>query len=354
KDKDYTHHCQDTQYGYEYGEDEFLTLQRATKGNNGGINIVIIGDGYDAKEIASGSYLADMKQQVEYFFGIEPYTTYRDYFNVYTAFPLSTESGIGTVNSIRYNKFGTTYTGGVGLSCDTDMVFDYVLSAPTVNVGNIDQTLIIIVPNSTDYGGVTQMWESGASIALCPKSTYAYPLDSRGLIQHEAGGHGFGKLGDEYIYHNDFIDACDCTCCGHVDAINWAKSLGWYDNLELTGKMHEVGWSHLMYDSRYSSIVDIYEGGYMHRRGVFRSEQNSCMNNNIPYFSTISRESIVKRIKRYAGEEYDFEEFVRLDNRNAAARSRADFAPTAVGDRSFPPVIHKGSPLSSTRIRNKK
>lgn len=354
KDKEYTHSCHVTQYGYQYGEDEYLTLQKATKGNNGGINIVILGDGYDAKNIADGSYLTDMQQEIEYFFGIEPYTTYRDYFNVYTAFPLSTESGVGTVNTIRYNKFGTTYTGGVGLKCDYDMVFDYAMNAPTVNAGNIDQTLIIIVPNSTDYGGICQMWESGAAIAFCPKSTYGYPLDSRGVIQHEAGGHGFGKLGDEYIYHNAFIDACDCTCCGHVDAVLWAKSLGWYDNLELTGKMHEVGWSHLIFDPRYSDIVDIYEGGYMHNRGVFRSEQNSCMNNDIPYYSTISRESIVKRIKRYAGEQFDFEEFVALDKRTSQAASRStDLSTVNIRTYSDAPVIHKGSPLSSRRARNK-
>ena len=51
----------------------------------------------------------------------------------------------------------------------------------------------------------------------------------------------------------------------------------------------------------------------MHTRGVYRSEQNSCMNNDIPYYSTISRESIVKRIKAYAGEEYSFEDFVEKD-----------------------------------------
>ena len=51
----------------------------------------------------------------------------------------------------------------------------------------------------------------------------------------------------------------------------------------------------------------------MHNRGVFRSEQNSCMNNDIPYYSTISREVIVKRIKAIAGEEYSFEEFVAND-----------------------------------------
>lgn len=352
KDKDYTHSCHVTQYGYEHGEDEYLTLQKATKGNNGGINIVILGDGYDAKEISDGTYLKDIKEEVEYFFGIEPYTTYRDYFNVYTAFPVSTESGVGTINTIRYNRFNTTYTGGVGLKCDYDELIDYVLNAPTVNTGNLNQTLAIVVPNSTDYGGICQMWADGFAIAFCPKSNYGYPLDSRGVIQHEAGGHGFGKLGDEYIYHNTFIDFCDCTCCQHVDAIQWAKSLGWYDNLELTGKMHQVGWSHLIFDPRYSDIVDIFEGGYMHSRGVFRSEQNSCMNNDIPYYSTISRESIVKRIKRYAGEPYSFEEFVANDKREATVASRsADLMPRNAASRSYAPVMHKGSPLANRKSK---
>ena len=350
KDKDYTHTCHVTQYGYEYGEDEYLTLQKASKGNNGGINIVILGDGYDAKDIAGGEYLKDMKMQMENFFGIEPYTAYRDYFNVYTAFPLSTESGVGTINSIRYNRFGTTYTGGVGLKCDYDDLVDYLLKAPTVDENNIDQTLAIVVPNSTDYAGICQMWYSGFAVAFCPKSDYGYPLDTRGVIQHEAGGHGFGKLADEYIYHNTFIDACDCTCCGHVDEINGAKARGWYDNISLTGKMHEVGWSHLIFDPRYSDIVDIFEDGFMHNRGVFRSEQNSCMNNNIPYYSTISRQSIVKRIKRYAGEPFDFEEFAANDKRNSTVATRSFDFPGAKGNnRSMPPVIHKGSPLQKKR-----
>lgn len=355
KDKDYTHECSVSQYGYEYGEDEWITLQKATKGNNGGINIVLLGDGFSAKDIASGKYLNDIKQEVEYFFGIEPYKTYRDYFNVYTAIPLSTESGVGTVNTIRYNRFNTTFTGGVGLKADYDEVFDYALGAPTVNKGNLNQTLIIMVPNSTDYGGICQMWEDGSAIAFCPQSTYDYPLDTRGVIQHEAGGHGFGKLGDEYIYHNAFIDFCDCTCCGHVLEFNGAKSLGWYDNLELTGKMHSVGWSHLIFDDRYSDIVDIYEGGYMHNRGVFRSEPNSCMNNDIPYYSTISRESIVKRIKAYAGETYSFEDFVKNDKRDAGiVESRAfggDGDQRTSGTYQHAPIFHKGSPLKMAKVR---
>ena len=353
KNKDYTHECSVSQYGYKYGEDEWITLQKATKGRNGGINIVLLGDGYNAKDIADGDYLKHIKQEVEHFFGIEPYKTYRNYFNVYTAVPLSTETGVGTVNTIRYNRFSTTFTGGVGLKADYDEIFSYALGAPTVNKGNLKETLIIIVPNSTDYGGICQMWPDGSAIAFCPLSTYGYPLDTRGVVQHEAGGHGFGKLGDEYIYHNAFIDACSCTCCGHVMEFNSAKSLGWYDNLSLTGKMHNVGWSHLIFDDRYSDIVDIYEGGYMHNRGVFRSEQNSCMNNDIPYYSTISRESIVKRIKRYAGETFSFEEFVKYDKRDAGDVSRGVNTDIKLNAHTYQhtPVIHKGSPLNMKKVR---
>ena len=353
KGKDYTHECSVSQYGYEYGEDQWLTLQKATKGNRGGINIVLLGDGYSAKDIANGDYLKNIKQEVEYFFGIEPYKTYRNYFNVYTAFPLSTESGVGTVNTIRYNRFNTTFTGGVGLKADYDEIFDYALGAPTVTKDNLNQTLIIIVPNSTDYGGITQMWTSGAAIAFCPLSTYSYPLDTRGVIQHEAGGHGFGKLGDEYIYHNAFISDCDCSCCPHDGELRSNQALGWYENLSLTGKMHSVPWSHLIFDSRYSDIVDIYEGGYMHSRGVFRSEQNSCMNNDIPYYSTISRESIVKRIKRYAGEAFSFEDFVKNDKRDAGNVTRG----LDSGDKrnahtyQHAPMIHRSNPLKMAKVR---
>ena len=356
KNKDYTHACNVSQSNYEYGEDQWITLQIAKRGNNGGINIVLLGDGFNASDIASGDYLKHIKEEVEYFFGIEPYKTYRDYFNVYTAVPLSTESGVGTVNTIRYNRFKTTFTGGVGLRADYDEIFDYALGAPTVNKENLNQTLIIIVPNSTDYGGICQMWESGAAIAFCPLSTYGYPLDTRGVVQHEAGGHGFGKLADEYIYHNAFIDACGCTCCPHADDLRYYLSLGWYENLSLTSKMHNVGWSHLIFDDRYSDIVDVYEGGFMHSRGVFRSEQNSCMNNDIPYYSTISRESIVKRIKRYAGETYSFEDFVKHDSRDAGIVTRS----VDVNDKRTAhtyqnaPVIHKGNPLNRLKAKSKR
>lgn len=348
KDKGYTTSCGVSQCSYDYDEDEVITLQKATRGN--GVNLVFLGDGYNNKDIANGTYLKDMKQQMEYFFGVEPYTTYRDYFNVYTAIALSQESGVGTVNTLCDNKFETTFTGGASLMCNTNDVFKYALRMPTVNSGNLNQTLIVLTPNTTDYGGVTSMWADGSAIAITPKSADDYPYDSRGIVQHEAGGHGFGKLGDEYIYHNAFISSCQCFCCPHEEEFNAAKANGWYENLSLTGKMHEVPWSHLIFNDKYSAVVDIYEGGFMHNRGVFRSELNSCMNNNIPYFSTISREAIVKRIKQYAGETYSFDEFVKNDNPNPGSRStRYNVAPwNKLSDKPAPnhsqPIIHKGSP----------
>ena len=317
KGQDYRTRCKVTQYDYEYAEDEFITLQEATKGN-GKLNIVLLGDGYNAKDISEGQLLKNVEEAYGHFFDIEPYKTYKDYFNVYTAVSVSPESGVGSVNTIIYNKFNTSAKGGVTLSgrngdSDFDYIIKYICESGKVASEDLNQTLVMMVPNTYDYGGICYMWDEGFAIAYCPMSNYGYPLDFRGVVQHEAGGHGFGKLGDEYIYHNAFIDACSCTCCGHVLEFNMAKGKGWYDNLSLTGKMSEVPWSHLIFHEKYSEFVDIFEGGFMHNRGVYRSEQNSCMNNDIPYYSTISRESIVKRIKAYAGEEYSFEDFVAND-----------------------------------------
>lgn len=348
KDKGYTTSCGVSQCSYDYDEDEVITLQKATRGN--GVNLVFLGDGYNNKDIANGTYLKDMKQQMEYFFDVEPYSTYRDYFNVYTAIALSQESGVGTVNTLCDNKFETTFTELGSLQCNYNDVFKYALRMPTVNSGNLSQTLIVLTPNTTDYGGVTSMWADGSAIAITPKSADDYPYDSRGMVQHEAGGHGFGKLGDECIYHNEFVSNCPCRCCPHEKEFNAAKANGWFENLSLPAKMHEVPWSHLIFNDKYSAVVDIYEGGFMHSRGVFRSELNSCMNNNIPYFSTISREAIVKRIKQYAGETYSFDEFVKNDNPNPGSRStRYNVAPwNKLSDKPAPnhsqPIIHKGSP----------
>ena len=310
--KDYRTRTKVEQYDYEYGDGDVITNQTATKGN--GVNIVFMGDCFDAQDIATGKYLAGINEAIEHFFAVEPYATYKDYFNVYIVFGLSPDSGIGTINTIREAKFDSQYgmqaAGSVGVN--ENICFEYACKSPTVTKENIHQTPIVLIENSYEYDGITYMWDDGSAIALVPMSQDEYPYDFRGVLQHEAGGHAFGKLGDEYIYHNSFITSC--PYCGDASIpVRHAHSLGWYKNLSLTGNIYDVAWSHLIFDEKYQNTVDIYEGGYMHTRGCFRSEQNSCMNNNIPYFSAISRQVIVERIMEYAGEEFSFEEWKAND-----------------------------------------
>ena len=283
-----------------------------------------MGDCFDAKDIAEGKYLKAMQDAYTYFFDIEPYVTYKDYFNVYAVVGMSADSGIGTVNTIREARFGSQYTLNEGVSPDFETVFAGACTAPIND--DVSTTLIILVENSNEYSGLCYMYGDGSAVAVVPMSTDPAPYDFRGLIHHEAGGHGFGKLADEYIYHNAFIQSCGCNCCGHVKDINTMKSYGFYENISLTGSMQEVPWTHMIYDPQYSNVVDIYEGAYMHSRGVYRSEATSCMNNNIAYYNAISREAMVKRIMKYAGEPYSYEAFKALDHESlpsTAAETRA-------------------------------
>lgn len=343
-DKEYNCTFHVTQKDYAHPCDEWITLQQATKGQNGGINIVLLGDGYDLDRITDGSYLEDMKTVSKWFFDIEPYKSYRQYFNVYTAIALSQGNGIGTPNTPIATRFGTTYNGTSSLTANTDEIFRYALGAPTVDADNLCRTLIIVVPNTTEYEGVTQMWSDGSAISICPRSERPYPYDVRGVIQHEAGGHGFGKLADEGIYHNTFITACNCQCCQHAAELTEGQQLGWYSNVSLTAKTYDVPWSRLLDDPTYNNVVDVFEGGFGRMHGVFRSEQNSCMNNSIPYFNAISRLSIVRRIKEYAGEEFTYEDFKAHDVLNAGSVTRSAGATLTTCTHGLLPVIHRGSP----------
>ena len=301
------------QYDYEYDEDSVITLQRASRG--GGVNIFFVGDGYDAIDISEGTMLADMRQEAEYFFGVEPFTTYRDMFNVYVGVALSDDSGVEDVNHWRNTRFHTVVSNSdTRLETDWLGALDYAFSAP--GLAGVSNMGVILVANTPVYEGVT--YSMGDSFcAVVTLSDLPYPNDARGTVQHEAGGHGIGLLADEYIYHPEFIQRCPCVCCPHAEALRADQAtLGFGLNLSLSGKFREVPWHHLMTNPDYDDIVDIYEGGYFHGRGVFRSEYNSCMNNNVPYFSTWSRQLIVQRIMHLAGEPFSFPDFLALDKRN--------------------------------------
>ncbi len=315
------------QYDYEYQDGFAQQLYASTIG--AGINIVLTGDGYDARDIASGEFAEDALAGYGHLFDVEPYKTYKPYFNVYSVIALSDESGIGTVNTIVDTKFGSTLTQNRILLQSQNEVFAWAKKA---NPGmDLTKSLVILLQNTSTYEGITYMYGDGSALACCPVSTQAYPYDFRGIIQHEAGGHAFGKLGDEYIYHNAFIQNCICLDgCEHPQGdddlsthYGKMKALGWYKNLSMTSDAKRVPWAHLIYNPQYSNYVDMFEGGYMHSRGMYRSEATSCMNNNIPYFSAISRQAIVERIMGCAGETFSLEDFYANDSREFGPHTRS-------------------------------
>lgn len=361
----YTTSCVVRQYDYEHAEDSYLPLQTATKGNRGGIDIVFVGDGWDGESISNGSYLDLVEYQTECFFAIEPYRSMRDYFNVYVTFPLSQEKGVNTMYTYVNNRFGTLQgmssiaLGAITSSqlfIETDEVEQYVLDNTPVVQDNLWRTLVIAVPNSTEYEGNTVFNNSGLAISICPPSEQPYPRDTRGTIQHEAGGHGFAKLGDESISRNAFATTII------KQYIEEMHGRGWYANLATTGKLHDVPWAEFIFDPTYSDYVDVYEGGYGFTRGIYRPEANSCMNYGIPYYNTPSRLDIYKRIMDYAGESFSMEEFRAQDTfewgpttvTRSAAMDMENLIPYTSGNHHVPTIIRFREMGDKVRaIRNK-
>lgn len=311
KDTDVTTECIVSQFDYQYAVDECVTLQKASKGD--GIDILFVGDGWDASSIADGSYLNLVNEQMEAFFGLEPYLSYRDRFNVYACITLSQETGVNTTSIWRNTRFSTFYAhdsyGNGSLQLDNaDDVFNYAVVHSPLKSDRMAQSLVIMTLNSDEYGSATTITENGSAVAICSPSPDTYPMDTRGIIQHEACGHAFGKLAEERIVKNAYVSNEEKNM---IYEYQWR---GWYRNISLTGKTGDVHWSEFIFDPRYSNSVDVFEGAYGKTRGVYRAEINSCMNYGIPYFSAPARLDIMRRILEYSGEGFTMEKFYATDS----------------------------------------
>jgi len=310
KDKDYTYYTDVSQYSSsELVEDKTFLLQKASAGAPFEIPIFIVGEGYGAKEIVSGQYLDDMREQMEYLFSCEPYKTYRNYFTVSTAIACSPESGLDG---------RTRFESGMGwgaFSTNQELLWKYACEHGVgLSDGSHSRAVVLMLMNTNQTLNTVELEDDGFALAMLGKSTDSYPFGQRELVLRDVGGRAFGHLGSEAINHYTFIKACTCSGCKGWEDYLRGKLNGWYENISISGKMNEVPWSHLIFHPSYSSQVDIYEGAYNHARGTYRSEQMSVMGNvPVPYFNTISRESIVRRIKQYSGQVFTFDDFVAND-----------------------------------------
>lgn len=308
KDKNYTTYTTVKQLAADVAEDETIVLQQASAGAPHAIPLFIVGDGYNAEDIASGQYLTDMREQMEHFFSIEPYKTYRDYFTVSTAIACSPESGIDGLTKFDSENYG-------GLHGNADKAWQYALAHGTdITSAREGQTTIMVLLNTTATSNNTDISDNGRAVSWMGKSTDTYPFDQRGFVLHEVGGTAFGKLGPEGVSHFTFMKACGCPGCNMTGQYNDARAKGRWGNVSTSAKLTELPWYHLMFHEKYSQYVDIYEGALNHARGTYRSENMSVMGNTyIPYYNSISRECIVRRIMECAGKTFSLDDFIAND-----------------------------------------
>lgn len=302
---------------YHY-DTEVIQLQKATCGN---VNLIIMGDGFVQSDLtAGGKYESAIKQAAEHFFSIEPFLSHRNYFNVYMVVAESEEAGVNNKNSWSKikNKFDTTFGNGTEITCNDDLVFEYAYLAKELPENK--PLLAIVVLNSTKYAGTTYLYSDGNSIALCPMSTEKAPNDFEGLIHHEACGHGFGFLCDEYVYYQQTIPSTRI-----MEIKEWQK-LGYQMNLDFTNDTSAILWKDFIGTDKYE-MVGAYEGGFEYQYGVWRPEENSCMNNNIPYFNAQSRWCITKRIMELSDIQYNIQKFMENDQIPPIARTKSVFSP---------------------------
>ena len=167
----------------------------------------------------------------------------------------------------------------------------------------------------------------GRSIAMIPylRNSKNASTSFPNVIRHEMGGHGFGRLADEYQNYDERIPDY------FKENLLYWQSRGGQRNVSVYPLQSDSYWSHFAGVKGYSH-VGMYEGGYYYKLGVWRQEEISCMWDNRPYYNSPSRYFIVERIMQIAGEEFSMEKFLekdvqKTDNTQTKSTDMSEFRP---------------------------
>ena len=295
------------------------TLQHSTTGN--GVDLVFMGDAFSDRQIANGTYANVMQKAADAFFSEEPYKSMKDRFNVYTVNVVSATEGYEHSGQ----ALSTGHGGGTYVYGNDAKVIEYAKNA--IGEERLDDAVIIVMMNEDAYAGTCFMYNPtsgdygrGLSIAYFPTSSDTDTFN--GLVSHEAGGHGFAKLADEYAY--DYMGAIPADAVANT-RVN--EDYGWWKNVDFTSDSTQVKWSQFIADERYASEnIGCYEGGLTYWTGVWRPTENSIMRYNTGGFNAPSRYAIWYRIGKLAyGESWEgsYEDFVAYDAVNRTPKAKA-------------------------------
>lgn len=329
----------DTNTSTDYSADKTVRiLQRATQGN--GLPIVLMGDGFLDTDIVNGTYDEVMNKAMENLFTEEPLKSLQSYFNVYSVMAVSRSNKFDGYNT----AFQCQMEGGMStlITGNDENVIDYIQCVEGIDVS---ETLTVVVLNSPLYAGTTyfgyysENQVTELAIAYCP-IIYNLENDSfRQVLVHEAVGHGFAKLEDEYSYEENGKMPSD-----EINDVKMLQSYGWAQNVDFTQDENTILWSSFLNDSRYSSEgIGIYEGACTYMSGVYRPTEDSMMNTNTCGFNAPSRKAIYDMVmRRGENRETTYEEFADFDSRNASQVQTLTRTSNAIS-RPFthPHFIHK-------------
>ena len=288
-------------------------LQSHTKGK--GIKLLITGEGFSDRKIADGTFAAHARQAMDYFFEKEPYTSFRDYFDVYILNAVSRTEIVGLETAFDVVVYDDKYVW------DPDEVRSFVQnSIPEFNQKDMSALTVIVILN--ENAGINRvnctMYDDGFAAGLCTVSS-AMKYE----VNHEIGGHGFGKLADEYWDDDKYG-----TRFSYYDWLDERHYMGYYLNADYQNDPQMIYWKDFIGNTDYAvENIGIYEGGLGdYTYGIYRPTENSIMRTDSNgEYNAPSRWAIYQRIKWLSGENCSFEEFLEYDRKNleAIAASKA-------------------------------
>ena len=295
----------------DYSQDGKVSqLNIASQGK--GIPIVIMGDGFVDKEIADGSYSRTINQAMEHLFSEEPIKSLREYFDVYQVTAVSKRNIFDGTSSTVFGTVPDHQT--MGIDVDASQVMKYVKK-----VEGIDSihALAVVIMNMNINKGVTYMMASkkntdySYAIALCPVIDSLKSEMFRSVLVHEAVGHGFAKLADEYVRSTEGSATDDDI----KELKERHEKYGWFLNVDSEKDSTKVLWTKFIYDAEFSNEkIGTYEGGYTFFKGVYRPSEESMMRSNDAPFNAPSRQVIYNKVMKMALDRTPtYQEFVEFD-----------------------------------------
>ncbi|WP_235846873.1 M20/M25/M40 family metallo-hydrolase [Neobacillus soli] len=263
------------------------------------LNLIIFGDGYTPQEMDKFRQDVERNQNVQW--SVEPFRSYRYYFNVYMVETPSKDSGIScdpddgnvrrdTVLGLEYatkcpaEKLarGITYSTA-GNTSRNNLLSQYV--APALGIASNAQNIqTLALANTFTYGGIggVQATTSGGS----PQG----PLVST----HELG-HSLGNLQDEYPYSSREVPGTP-----HPNSEPSSVHHTRMTSAEMIDKKAKW-WRWLGEESESGGIIraadpDGYESGSTRGSNVWRPSEHSMMRWLGFYFDQVGREQMTQRI----------------------------------------------------------